>query len=146
MSLPISIESLEGFDAEVALTAEAPEGISVTFLPAKVTPTWIAAAQVKDHWNLLRPELAEPQPVDLIEGQQAANVVDVDLYLVTPLEVEIRYGVAVAGAGDDGPLVGHGRRGGDAGQDQEQDDRLNSAHRHLPAVARPVCGRRSRCG
>ena len=47
VSLPISIESLEGFDAEVALTAEAPEGISVTFLPAKVTPTWIAAAQVK---------------------------------------------------------------------------------------------------
>ncbi|MBT4497008.1 MAG: hypothetical protein HOC74_04765, partial [Gemmatimonadetes bacterium] len=47
VSLPMSIESLEGFDAEVELMAEAPEGISVTFLPAKVTPTWIAAAQVK---------------------------------------------------------------------------------------------------
>jgi hypothetical protein len=46
-SLPMSVESLEGFGAEVTLTAEAPEGVEVSFIPEKVTPTKVVEVRVK---------------------------------------------------------------------------------------------------
>jgi len=48
LSLPISLESLEGFDGEVDLTAVAPEGLEVVFAPERVVvPPKIVEVRIK---------------------------------------------------------------------------------------------------
>ena len=47
VSLPMSIESLEGFDKEVTLSTEAPEGLEVVFDPAQFVPPIIVEVKVR---------------------------------------------------------------------------------------------------